>query len=381
MPLYQKVDGAWVLAQRPYLKRNGVWVACTDANVKRSWTRVRAYEYDVTPSNPPEITLQVVEDFDTVNGQPKLKTRYIKVGTRIPGSANDSDARLSRVLTNYAGKPPSTQFGGTYTSTPDHDWPGEPWSEWRYNDYGDHNDTSNYTYKQWPPNATAGYTIPGDKDYYFTGWSLDENGNWSTATAAQIHIPKDSVQTNNIIVKEARFQPNSSGTWRSDGYHGGDLIQQQSPRAYGIWFHGNQFTDSIGKQGPPTIRHAQIKITREGSDEDTGTNATANLYLYWHRYQNVGALPAAGAAGGLDTNEITKLTTSAGGGLLAKGESRWFDVPPTFFNNLNSGIKGMGLWWKDPVKAAAVPNDYSRIVGSSQSLRCGEVYIVWEEKL
>jgi hypothetical protein len=375
--LYQKVDGVWVLAQRPYLKRNGVFVASNAAYVKRSGAWVQAYEFDVTPPNPPEITLSVVEDFDTVKGEQVLQTRYIRVGTRLPGSSNDSDARLTRVLTNYAGNPPSTQFGGTYTSTPDHDWPGEPWSEWRYNSYGNHNDTSNYTYKQWPPNVTSGFTVTGDKEYFFTGWSLDENGNWSSSTPASIKIPKDSVKTDNIIVKEARFQPNSSGTWRSDGFHGGDLIAQQSPRCIGVWFHGNQFTDSIGKQGAPTIRNAQIRITREGADEDNGS-ANANIYLFWHPYVSQASLPNPTDPGGLTANEVTKL------GQLTKGETKWFALPDSFNNNLNTAIKGMGLFWKDPARAAgssAFPADYSRIVGTSQALRCGEVHIVWEEKL
>jgi len=380
MTLHIKVNDVWTAVQRPYVKRNDVWVAATEAWVKRSGAWVRAYQYDVTPPNPPEITLTVVEDFDKVNGKNVLKTRYIKVGTRLPGSSNDPDARLTRVLTNYAGKPPSTQFGGTFTQTADKDWTGEPWSEWRYNAYGNHNDTSNYTYKQWPPNVAAGYTIAGDKTYYFGGWSLDDNGNWSAVNQASIHIPKDSVGTENVVVKEARFQPNSSGSWRSDGFHSGDLIQQNSPRSYGIWFHGNQFTDSVGKQGAPTVRSAQIYIRREGSAEDNGS-ATCHLYLYWHGYASTSALPAPGAPGGLTMHEVTKLTTTAGGGPMAKGEGRWFTLPTAFRDNLNTQVKGMGLSWKDPVKASAFPSDYSRIVSTGQSLRCGEVHVVWEEKL
>jgi hypothetical protein len=375
MSLSIKINGVWTDVQRPYVKRNDVWVAANEAWIKTGGAWVRAYEYDVIPPNPPEITLEVVEDFDS---KQVLQTRYIKVGTRLPGAYNDPDARLTRVLTNYSGKPPQTQFGGTFTSTPDKDWTGEPWSEWRYNSYGDHNDTSNYTYKQWPPNVSAGYTIPGDKDYYFGGWSLDDAGNWSAGNQAVISIPKDSIKTANIVVKEARFQPNGSGTWRSDGYHSGDLIQQQNPRAYGIWFHGNQFTDSIGAMGAPTIRSAQIYIRREGSDQDTGTGGAANLYLYWHGYATLASLPAAGT--GLDIHDLTKITV-AKVGQLAKGEGQWFDLPDAFNDNLNTQTKGMGLFWKDPVKAAAAPNDYSRIVGTSEALRCGEVHVVWEEKL
>jgi hypothetical protein len=372
--LHIKVDGAWVQCDRPYVKRNGVWVAASQAWYKTGGVWKQAYDYDVTPPNPPEVTLTIVEDFDKVNGKDVLKTRYIKVGTKLPGTSNDPDARLTRVLTNYQGKPPSTQYGGQYTSEADKDWRGEPWSEWRYNSYGDHNNTSNITYKQWPPNVQAGFTIAGDKDYYFGAWSLDNSGNWSTVTQAAIHVPKDSVATDNIVVKEARFQPNTSGSWRSDGFHGGDLIQQQNPKAYGLWFHGSQFSDAIGKQGKPTIRSAQIRIAREGADEDTG-NANANLYLFWHGYPTTGSLPAPTAPGGLTVHEITKL------GQLAKGEAKWFPLPDAFNADLNTNVKGMGLYWKDPDKASAFPADYSRIVGSAQALRCGEVHVTWEEQL
>lgn len=373
-------NGVWQLVQRPYVRRNDVWVAASQAWIKQAGIWKQAYDYDVTPPNPPEITLTVIEDFDKVNGANVLKTRYIKVGTRLPGASNDPDARLTRVLTNYAGKPPSTQFGGTYTATADKDWTGEPWSEWRYNAYGNHNDTSAYTYKQWPPNVGAGYTIPGDRDYFFGGWSLDNSGNWSTVNQASIHIPKDSVGTANVVVKEARFQPNSSGSWRaSAGWASGDLIQQGSPRSFGVWFHGHQFTDSIGAQGAPTIRSAQIYIRREGAAEDLGS-ATADLYLYWHTYPGIANLPNP-AVSGLVVNEVTKLTTTAGGGRLAKGEGRWFTLPAAFSDNLNTQVKGMGLYWKDPVKASAFPTDYSKIVSTSAALRCGEVHVVWEEKL
>jgi len=371
--LYQNIDGVWVQASHVYVKQNGVWVSATDAYVRRAGVWTPAYEYDVIPPNPPEVTLNVVEDFDTIKGVKTLKTRYLRVGTRLPGSSNDKDARLTRVLTTYAGKPPTTQFGGTYTSTPDRDWTGEPWSEWRYNQYGNHNDTSNYTYKQWPVNAAAGTIIKGDTTYYFGAWSLDANGNWSTANQASIHVAKASVDMANVIVKEARIQPNQSGSWRSTGYVNGDLVQQKSPRSQGLWMYGNQFTDSIGAQTTKgeaiRIKSAQILIRRA---DDTGA-ANANIYLFWTPYTSTNVLPAVGSA--VERHEITKL------GTLAKGQAKWFELPQKFKDNLNTQVKGMGLDWKDPIKADAFPEDYSQVVSIGANLRCGEVHIVWEEEL
>jgi hypothetical protein len=373
MALYQKVNDVWTLCQRPYVLRNGVWTAATEAYVKRSGVWTKAYEYDVTPPNPPEITLAVLDDFDTINGKKTLKSRWIRVGVRLPGSVNDPDARLVRVLTDYAGKPPTTQFGGTYTSASDANFPNEPWSEWRYNAYGAHQDTSAYAYKQWPRNAAAGDIIAGERHYHFTGWALDQNGNWSIATAAQIWVPKASVEVPNVVIKEARFQPNTSGSWRSTGFQSGKLIQQKTPRSVGLWLYGNQFTDSIGAQTTRgeqvTIRSAQIYIRRE---DDTGA-ANANIYLYWNGYGTVGSLPAAGS--NISKSEITKL------GTLAKGQGKWFELPAKFKDNLNTQVKGMGLDWKDPVKADAFPGDYSSVVSLAANLRCGEVHVVWEEEL
>lgn len=366
MSLHQKVAGAWVQCQRPYVKVNGVWTACTAAYVKRSGAWVQAYEYDVTPPNPPELSLQLVEDW---TGS-ELTSRWIRVGVRLPGSANDPDARLVRVLTAYEGKPPTTQFGGTYTPTPDSTYPSEPWSEWRYNSYGSHADTSAYVYKQWTLNPSSGTIIPGDRDYYFTGWSLDANGNWSASTPAVIHVPKATVKAETVVVKEARIQPNTSGSWRSSqGYATGDLVQQYSPKSRGLWFYGNQFTDSFGAVANTTVRSAQINIRRL---DDIG-QANANVYLFWNSYGSPGALPAAGQT--MERNEVTKL------GTLAKGQAKWFELPAPFLNNFNNSIKCIGLDYQDPAKASAFPEDYSAMASTAAKLRCGEVHIVWEEQL
>lgn len=369
MSLHQKVDDVWVTCTRPYVQRNDVWTAASQAWVKQSGVWVQAYNYDVTPPNPPELTLQVAEDFDVVKGVKKLKTRYIRVGVRLPGSANDPEARLVRVLTDYAGSAPTTQFGGTYTAASDANFSSEPWSEWRYNAYGPHKDTSVIALKQWPRNAASGDIIAGDRTYHFGAWSLDSSGNWSIATQASIHVPKASVDAPNVIIKETRIQPNVSGSWKSTGFVSGALVQQKSPRSQGLWLYGNQFTDSIGAAGTPTIRSAQIFIRRE----DDGGQATANVYLFWTAYGTTGSLPAPGA--GIAASERTKI------GTLSKGEGKWFELPNAFKDNLNTQLKGMGLDWKDPVKADAFPDDYSSVASLAANLRCGEVHIVWEEAL
>ena len=187
-----------------------------------------------------------------------------------------------------------------------------------------------------------------------------------------IHIPKDSQATANIITKEARIQPNSAGSWKNaDGFHSGDLIQQKSPRSMGLWFYGNQFGDSFAVSAAnTTVKSAQIFIQRDV--EDTGA-ANANIYLFWTTYGTIASLPSV--AHGLDKNETDKL------GALAKGQGKWFNLPNSFYADLKSGnLKGLGLDWKDPSKADANTNDYSRVMSVADNLRCGEIHLVWEEK-
>lgn len=369
MALYQKVDDVWVLCNRPYVLRNGVWTGLSAAYVKRSGAWVQAYDYDVTPPSAPLLALSISEDFDTIKGVKTLKSRWIRVSVRLPDAQNDDDARLVRVLTDYAGKPPTTQFGGTYTSAPDSSFPDEPWSEWRYNSYGPHKDSSVEVIKQWPRNSSAGNIIKGDDTYHFTGWSLDNSGNWSAATAASIHVPKNSVDVPNIVTKEVRIQPNSAGSWRTAGWQSGNLVAQKSPRSQGLWLYGNQITDSLGKQGAVTIKSAQIYIKRQ---DDTGT-ANANVYLFWTANGTVSGLPAPGGA--LGKQDIHKL------GTLAKGQGKWFDLPASFNADLNQNIKGIGLDWKDPVKADAFPADYSSMASLAGNPHSGELHLVWEEAL
>ena len=194
MALYQNNGTSYVAASRPYVKRNGVWVACEQAWVKAVRSLGAGLQRQHLPPDPPEITPRVVEDFNTVKGVKKLKTRWIKVGVRLPGCSNDPTPELIRVLTNYAGKPPTTQFGGTYTSTPDSTYPNEPWSEWRYNEYGGHNDTSvdhlqavaaQRRGRHHHPRATRPTTSPAGP------WTT--RGTGVPARRPQIHVPKDSV--------------------------------------------------------------------------------------------------------------------------------------------------------------------------------------------
>ena len=372
MTVYVRVNGVYTAIDRPfvrvggsYIGAKGVWVRKTDGT---GTSYRQAFLWDVTPPKPPEVALQLVENRNSKN---VLIGRYLKVGTRLTSAANDPSARLIRVLSNYAGAAPTSFNGPTFTQSPDADWKGEPWSEWRYNDYGPHNDSSILGFKQWPLNATATADhLTDDKIYYFTAWALDNHGNWSVPTPAQIKVPKATKDGSNVIVKEARFQANTAGSWTSVGFQSGKLIQSDNPqpRSRGLWMYGNQLSDAIGQQGTPTIRSAQIYIKREQVDSG---QPVANMHLAWTPYATVGDLPQAGS--GITQNDMKKV------GTLAKGTGDWFDLPASFYGDLDKNIKGMSLNYKDYLFAASTPADYSVVQQLADNIRCGELHVIWQE--
>lgn len=358
MTVYQKISGVWTPATRPYYKVGNVWYPTKSVHFKDNGIWHTSYEFDLVPPNTPQIELSIVE-----NDQ---DGRWIRVGVRTTGVYSDSDLQLIRVLTTYEGAMPTTPYGGTYTRKSDTNWPNEAWSDWKYNSYGDHGDTHVVSYKQWPLNPGTTTSLAAGT-YHFGVWSLDNNGNWSAGVFTSIEMPKKGVNAPNIVVKEARFQANSSGSYTSAGYTAGQLVQQGSPRSRGLWFHGNQISEAMGNSGAVTIRNAQIQVSRTN---DSGA-ATANVYLFHHGYATASALPGSSPT----FSEATKV------GTINKGETKWFTIPETFYDNFDTGIKGFGLSDRDPAKASAFPEDYSIVQSTIDSLRSGEVHVVWKEQL
>ena len=366
MTLYQKADGAWVPATQVYVKFNGVWVTADEAYVKRSGVWTNAYHYDVEPPPPPVLSLSVIDRI--VSG--KVTGNYIRVGVRVPGPDNIKEIKRVRVLTTYEGAYPTTQYGGTYTEATDADYPTEPWSEWRYNGFGPHRDTSYVYNKQFPRNATnVNWFLTEGRRYHFRAWTEDFDGNWSIYTSGAITGPKRGVNTANVITKQGRFQIISSGSLdENDDFHYGSLVQRNSPRSNGIFFYGDQMYESIGQSGTPTIKTAQIAIHRMDDDGPP----TANVYIYNHQYKTEANLPTTAP---VVKNEVTKL------GTINKGEGKWFTIPATFKNNIASSGRGFGFFYKDPVKAAAFAEDYSVLKGIMDYQRAGEVVVTWTEAL
>src|SRR5262245_8609064 len=365
--LWLKDDtGTWFQPTRVYIKQNGVWKLCSAGYYKIGGAWERGYFYDVTPPSAPEMTLELIENRDNKDA---LQSRWITVGVRMPGTANNDQIKCIRVLTPYHGGAPPRPGGGQMNYTPDHDWANEPWSEWRYNKWGDHKDTSVFSYKQWEVNPGPNYKIAGDADFFFGAWAIDWADNPSlTATQMKMHTPKPSVEASNIIHREASFTPNQSGSWKGGGFQAGDLNQINNPRSVGLWLYGNQISDSITQPNKTTIKQASLCVIRRGATVDNG-RPSANVYLFWTTHGTPSSLSGLSSLG---KQESTKI------GTLDKGEKDWFPLPDSFLNDLKAGnIKSLGLDYKSPDKADAFPADQSQVVATADNLKCGELHVIW----
>lgn len=368
MTVHYKTGGAWTEADQVFFKNQDVWIEALEVHRKIAGSWVKVHEYDSTPPDPPVVSLEII-DTEYTEEKVEKSGRYIKLGIRTPPVAHDEKLKRVRVLTTYNQKAPTTQFGGTYTSASDADWPDEPWSDWHYNGYGSgksHPDSSSYNYKQWPRNATQQSNL-GEGRYYFSAWAEDKHGNWSAGTHTYIDLPKKSVDSANVIRKEARIRANSAGSWAGDAFVSGQLEQRYSnPKSRGYYFYGHEITNVIGDQGTPTIKSAQIYLVR-GDDDG---KPSANVYLFWHTEPS---------SSGLSSQPVRSEEDKIG--TIAKGEGKWFTIPASYWPNLESDdIKGFGLDYKDPAKASGFPEDYSVIKSVGEQARSGEIHLVWVER-
>lgn len=364
-------EGDWVEVVRPWLKRASGWTRLKYVWVKRAGAWVQAFEYDLTPSAIPDLSVDLVQ-------------KHLKIGVRLPGVAHDTDLAEIRVLIRHdkpdtkeadsAGYPASYADTG-YKGSPDKTFPDEPWSKYFYNGFDIaagkcHPDSSVYVYKEYPVNAGTDTKVdPGT--YFVAAWSRDGNDNWSARQTAKFVVPKSyDVPT---VTRTASFQARTSGTWVAGStYTPGDLTQSRGP-SRGIFYYGNQFKDNIGKADQPVkIKSGQIRIAR-GADD--GGEASANVYLYWHNHDAVGGAEPS-------TSNVAKI------GTIPKGETgAWLNIPRTHLDELakdltkTSAIKGFGLFHKDPNKEGVLPDDFFVCPGvdDESHIRVGEISLTWTE--
>jgi len=353
MTVYTNIDGTWTTVARPYVYRQGISAPVKQVWVKRSGVWTIAFDYDVTPPAPPELTLSVIDG------------RYIMVGVRGTGSTHDPEMAMIRTMVGGTAGYPTSQFGSGYIGGADVTYPTEPWSEVRYNGYGGgtHNTTS-LIKKEYPLNVGSKYDLPGGKHYYFQSWAMDLHGNWSMGTAAQIYMPKTG--DSNVVVKHGRFNPIADGNLRAGVVYEEPLTVQNGQDV--AFFYGGAMAQSMRQNQPVVdITSAQILLYRKNDDGP----AVSNVYLFWH---NEDWMTWAGG----DIHQITYV------GQIAKGQAKWFAIPDNIKSHLaDESARGIGLYYKDPNKPQANPEDYLQLYSFDDETGgtvTGMIDLVWTEK-
>lgn len=368
MPVYIKEDGVWKQTTRPFIKRSsGTWSPAMEMWIRDAGVWKEGFHYDVTAPPPPEITLTVSKN--SKGGQ------YLLVGIRLSPPTNYADLAMIRLLVGKKGATgtfPESPTDATYIKEADSNYPKEPWSDFYYNNYKtqyNHADSSVLYIKHYPQVGWQTADLAPDS-YRFAAWSMDFYGNWSSRTSLGIVVPKtgDPKQVN----KRAYFQATQSGTYNltsAGSWTPGNLQQSGGPglrATAGVYYYGTALADSIGKNGPPTVRDAQIRLNRINDNGPTN----ANIYLAMANETS------PGSSTGRDT-DIYKL------GTLAKGQAKWFTIPTALWSYISGTKPGsMILWYQDPNKAQANSDDFSVLEGinANESTRLqGQLSITWSE--
>ena len=354
---YIKIDGTWTKVIKPYIRRGDVWTPVKESWVKQAGAWVKAWSYDTVPCSPPVLTLQL-----------QGGNRYIRVGVRLPETSHQTDLRRIRVLVSDTAYPTAWNGSGAITGSTD-GGPNEAWSDWWYNNsdpvapVSNHPDSSVESAKNYPRNPTSTTNLPGNKYYYFTAWSEDVNNNWSVGVQHRIWMPKDGVAQSNVRAKEAYIQPSTFGSNMPAGTYteGQAKATGGVPGSDAVFFYGSRFNENIGKEGTPTIANASIRLSRAATDPG---QPQANVKLGWHDMSSSAAM-----TGRLVLSEVTNL------GTLGKGETKWFPLPDTWFNNFSTQIKGVGIQTSGLASDDIVLNDVIT------DFRQGEVNVNWTEAL
>lgn len=363
MPVYKKQGDVWTPAARVYTKVDGVYRPADQVWVKYNGAWTKAHEYDVTPPPAPILNIDLVE-YDGAG-------RHLVVG--VSPNVADPGLRRVRVLTTYMGKMPTTQYGGNYVGAPQNDSPWENWSDFYFNGFeGAQRDPERYYTKTWPRNATQASGIVAGPAH-FAAWAEDSFGNWSPGTFRTFDVPKrdtGSGSTGGIAgtgtnARDKRFNVTNTGVWSGGSFSYGRPTQAKGPVRRGTFFYGGAIKDDIGKSGKAKVRKAQIRMERR----DDGGAGQANLYLAYHNFGQ----PENFAAN-------ASWSTPVRIGRIGKGEAKWFDIPKAWYTAIEKDqLKGFILLQKDPNKADAQANDFSIMNSKADSVRTGELHVVWTE--
>lgn len=369
MTLHVNQDGTWQEAERAYVRRNGLWKPVRQAWVKRSGVWEKAFEFDNTPPSIPILSVQ---------SEPQL--RWLRISAKSPEASNQEEIAAMRVMISRKGYP-ANHLSGWYATTPDNNYPWEPWSDWYFNGmkinrYGSVSESSQYHantavdyWKEFPINPTWQTQIERGVTFYMRAWAFDRFGNVSDFSQNSFTVPKHDVDSR--LSRSARFTPTESGTWTftppsTNEYDSNVLRVDSEPTRRVVFYYGNQIRDRIGTDpNKIDIWTMAVKLSRPA--DDIGAQ-TANISMFWHS----DAVPMSQE----DVNEAVFTNVT-----LSKGETKWVAVPEQYYGDLISNdIKGIGLFERIPANAGSLPTDRYTLRGQDPDTLVhfsGEMWIKW----
>ena len=286
--------------------------------------------------------------------------------------------RLIRVLTTYDGKAPTTQFGGTYTRHSGLHLPERAVERVALQRVRRAQRHLGLHLQAVAAQRGCRHHHPPDDDLLLHRLEPGQLGELERGhPGLDQRSPKASVEMPNIVTKEARFQPNTSGgSWRTAGFQSGDLIQQNSPAlARAVVLRQPDQRLRSGSHGlEHQVKSAQIYMKRE--DDEATPAANANVYLFWTGYGT--ASRTCRTPVGLDQPR----TRSPSSGPCAKGEGKWFDLPDRVLQQPEQRrSRAWGWTARTRSRPLRSPTTTPGSAAVGQNLRCGELHITWEETL
>jgi hypothetical protein len=375
MTAYVKRNGIWVAVKDMYIKDSGVWVQSEEGYFRQGidWDLVHT-----KPGLPPPGPVLSLQDKKTISGIAASK-RYIEVGIRHPSSGDSTALRRVRVLISSTSQP-STQFGSGFIDSPAISYKNEPWSDWYYDAYVDEGGTSRpdthgssnaFTYKEYNPGWDP--SLAGNKTYYVSAWCQNTDDQWSVGTFDSIFLPSQ-FGTSQPIYKKMVVNPNAvrgiaynttAGAWEpvSNEDESQDDVITQVNRGGIVWY-GNKVISPIPSGAD--ITKARVRISRRN---DT-YNATANIYARWHNE----------VSDDLETVFVDDIVNSSSEiallGTINKGETKWFNLPSAWHDNLAGGFRGLVITRNTSGGSTA---DHHWLYGVLNSTRAFELEVEWTE--
>lgn len=342
MPIYIKDSGSYQTPDDVYVKDAGVWKIGQQTFLKDAGIWKLAQDTIATP--PPAPILSVHNEGNL----------YFQVGVALPGFTHRTDIRLIRVLVSQHDTPfpPSPvgstgYFGWPYTNVANG---VEGWSDWYYNDllpsgnggfYPTGRVTNSFSLKNFSSTLPykTGSHLGTNSVYRFIAWAQNTAGQWGPPTTFAYKTGSNTPTSDHSQFYRLSAPALSFGTMSDtdSSYTEGRGTVSAAPNKmavanYGTWL--NAFVNS-----GLTLKSAYILLFR-APDDPLGPSSS-KAYAQWHNGASDG--PGVYIPPGARTEAEWLLNQASAANAMARGQAVYKDVPASWLNNLDTGIKGIVL--------------------------------------